>query len=108
MDMFQLQGRLDDASILVPFLGRVVGMMMTTVITTMAMAMAMEWSITELRQWEGFGRVTKDYRVPINNLSGFYTSIQEYWLCAMRTGSEHCVSNNPVKDLRKESTIRPL
>jgi hypothetical protein len=50
MDMFQLQGRLDDASILVPFLGRVVGMMMATVITTMAMAMAMEWSITELRQ----------------------------------------------------------
>jgi hypothetical protein len=47
MDTSQLQGRLDDASILAPFLGRV-GMMMTTVISTMAMAL--ERSITGLRQ----------------------------------------------------------
>jgi hypothetical protein len=33
METCQLQGQLDDASILAPFLGRV-GMMMTTVITT--------------------------------------------------------------------------
>jgi hypothetical protein len=33
METSQLQGRLDDASILAPFLGRV-GMMITTVITT--------------------------------------------------------------------------
>jgi hypothetical protein len=97
MDTSQLQGRLDDASILVPFLGRV-GMMMTTVITTMAMVL--ERSITGLRQGEGFGRVRKDYCATTNNLSEIYTSIQEYWLCAMRTGSEHCLSS-PVKDLLK-------
>jgi hypothetical protein len=88
MDTSQLQGRMDDASILAPTLIRV-GMIMITVIT--AMVMALERSITGLRQREGFGRVTKDYRITINNLNESYTSIQEFWLCAMRTASEHCV-----------------
>jgi hypothetical protein len=71
MDTSQLQGRLDNASILAPFLGRV-GLMIITVI----------------RQWQWYWngalrdydnqKATKDYRVTIHNLSEFYRSIQEY------------------------------
>jgi hypothetical protein len=45
LDTSQLQGRLYDASILAPFLGRV-----CMIMTTGIMAMAMERSITRLRQ----------------------------------------------------------
>jgi hypothetical protein len=47
-------------------------------------------------------RLRKGYeRLSRHNQSElFYTSIQEYWLCARTPVSEHCVSS-PVKDLPK-------
>jgi hypothetical protein len=74
MDTSQLQGRSDDATISAPFLGHV-GMMMTTVITTMAMAL--ERSITRLRQWEGLREVCE--RLSRHNQQSemiFYTHTQ--------------------------------
>jgi hypothetical protein len=97
METSQLQARLDDASILAPCLGRV-GMMMTTLISDNGNGIGTEYyGITTMRRLrKGYERLSRH-----NQQSElFYTSIQEYWLCAMTTGSEHCVSS-PVKDLPK-------